>query len=413
MNALALAFLLVASASAQLDENARLLRDGNWNERIHAATALGARGAPAVPLLCYAARDADWQVRMTAAHELGRVGRPALDALETVLKEEPCRHVRLTALHWLGIIGPEASDALRRSLSDESAMVRLTGKYWLDKQNDDTSAPARPTGKYWLDKKNDPEIAADGAAAAEEDLNACVASPVPGRAPWAAKSELPAFAEEPQLNEVVVTRDPVLTRSTESLPGAALLPARPAPPAGDAGYAKIERARMKELDEMLTPSTASAEAFPAPPSGFGERTKPGTSGADIVADAGAGKMAVDPLPVLLEYLKSPDAAMRARAADELGRRGAPEAVGPLTARLKDRVPRVRASAAIALGNIGAASDPAVPALVTALKKGPEEVAWSVALALGRIGSPRARRAFAKHSRESAGELVRSPRKPKP
>ncbi|OGS37279.1 MAG: hypothetical protein A2506_06150 [Elusimicrobia bacterium RIFOXYD12_FULL_66_9] len=70
---------------------------------------------------------------------------------------------------------------------------------------------------------------------------------------------------------------------------------------------------------------------------------------------------------------------------------------------------MRAAAALALGNVGPAADPAVPALVAALKKGPEEVEWSAALALGRMGTPRARRAFARYSRESAGALVRGAR----
>ena len=209
-----------------------------------------------------------------------------------------------------------------------------------------------------------------------------------------------------------MTKDPVIAKSTDALPGATTLPPQASPERGGAGYGKLDRARLKELDELLTPATRERETLPPAPTGFGERPAPETSGAGFVADAGTGKMTKDPLPALLAYLKSADAAKRARAADELGRRGTPAAVTALTASLKDRVPRVRASAAIALGNIGVASDVAVPALVVALKKGPEEVTWSAAMALGRIGTPRARRAFARHSRDSAGELVRSPR-PKP
>ncbi len=428
---LPLALLLAGPAASQTSQRERMLREGNWNQRIHAVTLLGSQGPGALPLLAYAAHDADWQVRMTAAHEMGRVGRPALGALETVLREEPCRHVRLTAMHWLGSLGPEAADALRRALGDESAMVRMMGRYWLKK--DDASAGS--------DK-------ADAPAAANEDLKACVSSPQAGRAPWAgARSPEAPGPDLPPLDETVVTKAPDAPKSTAPAPGA--VPA----PSEDAAL-KLGQARIKELDDLLAPSTKEPERLPAPPPGFGERAAPSsssaayasvgrekapvssvkrpkdpatpellppgapgtserpaprTSEAEIVADAGPGKMASDPLPALLAYLKSADAATRARAADELGRRGTPAAVEGLTAALKDRVPRVRASAALALGNTGAAADAAVPALVAALKKGPEEVTWSAALALGRIGTPRARRAFARHSRESAGELAR----PKP
>jgi hypothetical protein len=428
MIALPLAILLAVPSSSMPTEYDRLLRDGTWNQRIHAATALGELGASGLPLLAYAARDADWQVRMTAVHEMGRVGLPALAALETVLREEPCRHVRLTAVHWLGSMGPEASETLHRALSDESGMVRLMGRYWLRK-DEAGSAPA----ETW-----------DAPNAAREDLKACASSPSPGRAPWAGAAPPPgAEADAPPLDETVVTKNPTPRASTETLPGATALAPRPGPAAGEAGYAKIDRASLKELDDVLTASERKPESMPAAPPGFGERAAPATSsaayastrrqtapvsgvrrpkdsatpesmpmaspgfgerrspetsGAAIAADKGTGKMAKDPLPVLLDYLKSADPAMRARAADELGRRAAAKAVPALTAALKDPAPRVRASAALALGNIGSAADASVPALVSALKKGPEEVSWSAALALGRIGTPRARAAFERSTR---------------
>ncbi len=409
---IALALLLALPAGAQPSGHERMLRDGNWNQRVHAATALGALGPGGLPLLSYAARDADWQVRMTAVHEMGRVGLPAMKALETVLREEPCRHVRLTAVHWLGSMGPEASGTLHRLLSDESGMVRLMGRYWLKKDEGKEAPP-----ESW-----------DAAAAASEDLKACAGSPSPGRAPWAEDSAVIPGAEENQIDEPVVTQDPVVAPSTVAIA------AQPTPET----YAPLDRASLKEIDDVLSASEKKPEAMPAAPPGFGERAAaetsgaefasvgrapapssgvrrhrdsatpellppaqagfgdrpaPETSGAAIVSDKGTGKMANDPLPVLLAYLKDADAAKRSRAADELGRRAAAKAVPALTAALKDRAPRVRASAALALGNIGAPSDAAVPAIVAALKKGPEEVAWSAALALGRIGTPRARKAF--------------------
>jgi HEAT repeat protein len=417
MITLPLVLFFVFPANAQPNGHERMLRDGNWNQRVHAATALGALGPGALPLLSYAARDADWQVRMTAVHEMGRVGLPALKPLEAVLREEPCRHVRLTAVHWLGSMGPEASDTLHRVLSDESGMVRLMGRYWLKKDEGKDAPP-----ESW-----------DAAAASSEDLKACAGSPSPGRAPWAEDSPVLAGPSENPVDEPVLTHDPVVAPSTAA---AATLPAPET-------YAPMDRASLKELDDVLAASDRKPESMPAAPPGFGERATPEassasfaavgraappgsfikgprgpatpellppgqagfgdrpapeTSGAALVADKGTGKMANDPFPVLLAYLKNADPAMRARAADELGRRAAVKAVPALTAALKDRAPRVRASAALALGNIGAPSDAAVPAIVAALKKGPEEVAWSAALALGRIGTPRARAAFTRSLR---------------
>jgi len=72
----------------------------------------------------------------------------------------------------------------------------------------------------------------------------------------------------------------------------------------------------------------------------------------------------DPIPDLIELLRSKRPRMRARAADALGQRGEPAAaaVPALTAALGDPDGRVRASAALALGNIGPAARGAVPKL---------------------------------------------------
>ena len=71
-------------------------------------------------------------------------------------------------------------------------------------------------------------------------------------------------------------------------------------------------------------------------------------------------------PTLIGNLKSADEAVRLQAIDQLGARGAKaaEAVAPLTELLKDGSAKVRAHAACALGEIGAAAKPAVPALAS-------------------------------------------------
>ena len=365
------AFLLLLAVAASAGRVPRALTDGDWNERIHAVHALEDRGAEGLPGLRVAAVDADWQVRMTAVHLMGRIGAPAIADLDAVLRLEPCRHVRLTAVHWLGNIGgPEAEEALRSGLSDESGMVRLVGRYWLAK------AEGSPAGE-------DP----DAAQAGGEDLKYCESSPEPGRAPWA-DAAAAGPAEPAQIDEPVITPDP-----TEKAEGAEREAVR---------AESLDRARLTELDVLLDRQTAPPEGFPDAPPGV-TRGSPDGAPAEYASD--------DPIPDLIAQLGLNEAARRSRAADELGKRSAAAApaVPALTKALKDPDRRVRAAAALALGNVGPAADPAVPALVAALKKGPEEVEWSAALALGRMGTPRARRAFARYSRESAGALVRGAR----
>ena len=404
------------------------LRAGDWNERVQATEDLGALGAAGLPGLRVAAEDADWQVRLTAVHLMGQIGAPAQADLTRVLREEPCRHVRLTALHWLGAIGPAASGSLRAALNDESAMVRMLGRYWLRKQG----------------ASGEEDEPSDDAAAAGEDLLVCAASPEPGRASWASpapRAAAPAMPAAPPREAAPIvlnlrTPEPFARRAVAAAPAAAPLP----------------RERRLALDALLEPETKAPESLPPGPPGLAQRPQPrapeptfesspmpvappsastpaparGTpetlpAGAlalgprpvaraaelAIASDAPDAPPQFDALPPLLALLKDRDPRLRARAADELGALGSvsPAVVPALTRALKDRRRRVRASAALALGNLGAAADPSVPALVAALRRGPEEVSWSAALALGRVGTPRARRAFARYARKSAGEFL--------
>lgn len=410
-----IAALLLAAAAARAGtlEDARvMLRRGSWNERLHAVHSLEPLGAPALPALREAAQDGDWQVRMTAVHVMGRAGPEAVPELARVLSREPCRHVRLTAVHWLGSLGAE--DALRAALSDESGMARLQARYWLGKKGGEPP-PGEP---------------GDAAAARREDLKHCASSPAPGRAAWAA-AQAPAAPEE--IDEPVLTPDPPEPRASSAAIAAASAPSPAPAPRPEAR----ERERLQELDSLLAerpapetpaadfaradarplpawtlsapkPAPAAPEALPPGAPGIGERPAPETPPAAVMPDAGAARAPRDPVPALIGLLESQDPAQRARAADELGKWGsdAAPALDALVSALKDEDRRVRASAALAIGNVGKKADRAVPALVKALKRGPEEVELSAALALGRIGTPAARRAFARHSRQSAGAMIR-------
>jgi len=429
------ALLVAASAAAAApDADARRLanlthdlRFGGWNVRVHATEELGELGAAGLPGLRVAAEDADWQVRLTAVHLMGQIGPAAADDLGRVLREEPCRQVRLTALHWLGALGPAGSAQLRESLSDESGMIRLMGRYWLRKEGNDGGSVDEPG----LNNE-----------AAHEDLLVCAASAEPARAPWAQAARAAAPPAKPRAAAPIV--EDLHTPEPFSRP--------PAVAAVVASASPIPRDRLRELDALLAPSDRTPETLPpggpgpadhshprapepapvaaptpaAPPPAaptpargtpetlpgaglaLGSRPQPRAPEPTITSDGPNAKPQTDPLPALLLLLKDADARRRARAADELGKRGEASApsVPALTKALKDGDRRVRASAALALGNIGPASDASVPALISALERGPEEVSWSAALALGRIGTPRARKAFARYARQTAGELVR-------
>lgn len=139
-----------------------------------------------------------------------------------------------------------------------------------------------------------------------------------------------------------------------------------------------------------------ALAAPAGPGARLEREV--TASADLEGDAGLMRLPDDPLPVLLERLSAPEAAVRARAAQMIGARGlaAKGAAKKLLAALKDPSPRVRSDAALALGGVTAGTDEAVPALKKLLRDPHPDVRYSAASALGRVGTEASERAFSGH-----------------
>jgi hypothetical protein len=234
------------------------------------------------------------------------------------------------------------------------------------------------------------------------------AAGLPRRSTAAPEGSVAALSPDERTLPNETVAPPNAASEAESMPAPpAGLPERPAPEGTAAALAPDDRPIPNGT--VAVPKTKRApDSLPPPPEGLPERHAPATNGPAIMPDAGTGKVSVDPLPALKRLLADADPRARARAADELGRRGtaAAAAVPALVAALKDRDRHVRASAALALGNLGSAADAAVPALVDALKRGPEEVAWSAAVALGRIGTPRARRAFDRYARQSAGDFLK-------
>lgn len=130
---------------------------------------------------------------------------------------------------------------------------------------------------------------------------------------------------------------------------------------------------------------APPESLPPGPAAPESAARERPAGA-IVADAGTGKPELDPVPGLIERLADADPRRRARAADELGKRGlsARKAVPALRKALADRDRRVRASAALALGSAGAGASAVERELRAALRDRDEDVRFSAALALERF-----------------------------
>lgn len=330
---LALLAAFPAAAAEAVEEQdlaaaARVLDGGDWNARMRTVHALEYRRLEALPLLTRAAEDDDWQVRLAAVHELGPLGPRAIPVLRAVLRRERCPVVRLMVLHALGsqLSGAMEERAVGALLDPGSEKVECL----------DRSAP----------------------------------SPAPSASTAAATT---AAAEPAEIDDVVVTPDP--TPKTAAVAAPAPAPEAPPPP-------PVPR----EVDELLgAPADRGApQSFPPIPA-----TPPAEEHAPdkgkAFQDAG-GKFAHDAIPDLLEALKGADVRARARAADELGSRGADAgaAVPALVAALGDKSPRVRASAGLALGDIGAGDRRVKPLLEKALKDKSPDVRYAAALALSRI-----------------------------
>ena len=382
-------------------------------------------------LLTYAADDADWQVRLAAVHFIGKVGLPAAPVLGAVALREPCPHVRLLALLWLSRLGATGDSFFRATATSEDVaeLARMPERY----------APGlmgKPLAIDVPDEMN-AEFFNGGT-----DLRVCASSEHAGRRRL--RRELPGAART-ESHEVVVTPEvPLAARkdlpatAARSLQGTSGVAESASSgvvgvaTGGDAGAGLKGAGRERRedgLDKILSeplPETLP-RGEPWPPAAVGAATQPhyeamrarvvvsadvkATTGgkpeslpagpsappswpsepavAEFAPDAGTGRPEYDALPALIAQLSAAEPRRRARAADELGKRGgaAAEAAPALRGALSDRDRRVRASAALALGSVGGGLNGSVAALKLALEDKDEDVRFSAAIALERIKRP--------------------------
>lgn len=136
------------------------------------------------------------------------------------------------------------------------------------------------------------------------------------------------------------------------------------------------------------PKLPPVESFPAAGPGLFHEPAP-RGAAELVDDAGTGAPENDPVPELILRLAAAEPRTRARAADELGKRGraALPAVPALRRALKDPDRRVRASAVLALGGAAGEVDGVAADLRRALRDRNEDVRFSAVIALRRLPAP--------------------------
>ena len=421
-----------APSEAELESRMRMLDFGLWNNRINALYDAGEMGVDGLPLLRYASDDADWQVRLTAVHFMGKLGLAAAPALGDVSREEPCPNVRVSALRWLAGMGPAGNKILKEVMSpeDERDMESIPDRFGTERMGKPLVIDT-PGGSMTADFFDH-----------GLDLRVCASSEYANRrrhGPRRAKWAVPA-ADLPQRFEVVVT-PPVRAAAAGGLASASVKPERerlpespavahmaliepeapaPRPKEAERSRPDAEIADRKTLGvpetmpqagpgveprEAPTPTIAFAQAsgprpvmaappraplpagevMPTAPEGFNHPAVEHGE-ASLVADAGTGKPENDPVPELIKRLSAPEPRTRARAADELGKRGeaALPATSALRRALKDSDQRVRASAVLALGGVAGSVDGVVSELRRALRDKNEDVRFSAVIALQRL-----------------------------
>lgn len=431
-------FLALPAPAADVEKQKAILDFGLWNNRVQALYDLGEEGKEALPLLVYSSDDADWQVRLTAVHFMGKIGPAAAPALGDIVRVEPCPNVRVSALRWLSGMGPAGVAVLREVMTpeDEREMESLPDRFGTERMGKPLviDAPGGAMTAEFFDHGPDFRVCASseyanrrkrrrvpasaqaaraapplapvqalGDAPPDDSFEPVSTPPIrPGKPSGPAPERLPDAP--PGTPVAVIEVDPPLPADAEtkrSRPSLEIADARPSgvpetmPKAGP-GFEPRETPAPREVPLEKPERRAVAAAAPRAPlppaetmpaAGPGLHREPTERGeAGLVADAGTGKPENDPVPELIRRLSASEPRTRARAADELGKRGAAAlpAVPALRRALKDRDRRVRASAVLALGGVGGSVDGVAGDLRRALRDKNEDVRFSAVIALHRL-----------------------------
>jgi hypothetical protein len=146
------------------------------------------------------------------------------------------------------------------------------------------------------------------------------------------------------------------------------------PDGGPPVYTSAERAA-KEAAEARRPQTVARASFEQPLE-EPPRVRPADEWTEQETAADAlGRIGAAAVPALVRELTNPDAGVRLKAVEVLGRIGpeAASAAPEVTQLLDDPDPAVRKAAAHTLGQIGPAAKDAVPALMRTLLQPPPRV----------------------------------------
>ena len=433
---------------SRLEEIRLMLDYAIWNPRVSAVYDLGDLGPDALPLLVYAVDDADWQVRLTAVHFLGKAGPGAVEPLFDVARFEPCPHVRLLALRGLSKLGREGAALYREVLTpeDEEQLARMPKTKVMGRTVVIDAPQGDMTKEFFDGVMVDPRVCASSERAGrlrkhlkwprgkerKDWSKEIVVTPevtvgrdlrreafereereyaekerrmtAKERGDKRALDELFASnektngintkTEKTEKTEKTARNDERIESNGKRIKGMAEVMPKHGPGFGDrvvengaADYLAAARPelRRKNIEEPLKRNDATAETMPLGPPGI-EHELAANGAADVNDDKGTGKIPYDPLQDLMRRLKSPEARVRARAADELGKRGrsASAAAPALRKALKDKDRRVRASAALALGSAGTGLSGVETDLERARRDKDEDVRFSASVALRRL-----------------------------
>jgi serine/threonine protein kinase/HEAT repeat protein len=353
------------------------LADPSAEVRRFAAATLGNLGReaePAVPALLDALRDPDAGVAQAAADALVKTEPSAELALPTLtrLVESPDKGVRQRALVVLTKLGPDARDKVRplllKALRDDDPGVRRPALQWL-------AANGRPT------RADLPQLKA-ALRSTDPTIRGYTAAALAQLGPGARAEVLPLLLET--LRDLVPEVRQKVLEGLDKLgpPEATDLPRLLQAARSDRPPVRLYAA--KALGQL---GPAAREAVPLLTS-FLDDPDAEVAAAAAVALGTLGPEAATAVPQLLTSLNSRNKELVRQAATALSRISQGDKVVTALAdvlRRSDRSDKdVQVTLAAALGKMGSAAKPAVPALVKALTWGPEVQDAAVA-AFGRIG----------------------------